>query len=185
VAGDAVVVTAAGGGVGLHTLQLARFLSLNVIAVTSSERKTEMLREAGAHHVLTMSADGFHRGVRDLAGGAGADAVIEIAGVATFDSSLRSLAPGDRLVTVGNIQPGTAPLHRALTILKEIEIVGSGHALVADLARLIELVTRGRVHARIAEIMSVTGHGSIASAREGCGPERGWPHRACASNRQP
>jgi len=45
-AGDTVVVTAASGGVGLHTLLLARFLGLRVIAVTTSERKADMLLEA-------------------------------------------------------------------------------------------------------------------------------------------
>ena len=153
--GDTIVVTAASGGVGLHTLQLARFLGLTVIAVTTSERKREMLLEAGAHHVLDMGAEGFHRGVRDLTGGAGADAVIEIAGVPTFASSLRALAAGGRLVAVGNMQPGNAPLNPALAILKEIEIVGSGHALVADLVRLIGLASAGLVQARIAERIPV------------------------------
>jgi NADPH:quinone reductase-like Zn-dependent oxidoreductase len=114
-----------------------------------------MLLEAGAHHVLAMGAEGFHRGVRDLTGGAGAEAVIEIAGVPTFASSLRALAAGGRLVAVGNMQPGNAALNPALAILKEIEIVGSGHALVADLVRLIGLVDAGLVQARIAERMPV------------------------------
>ena len=149
------MVTAPSGGVGLHTLLLARFLGLRVIAVTTSERKADMLLDAGAHHVLTMSADGFHRGVRELTGGAGADAVIEIAGVPTFPSSLRSLAAGGRLVAVGNMQPDSVPFNPAVAILKEIEVVGSGHALVADLARLIDLVARGLVHPRISELMSV------------------------------
>ena len=153
--GDTVVVTAASGGVGLHTLQLARFLGLTVIAVTTSERKREMLLEAGAHHVLSGGPDAFHRSVRDLTGGAGADAVIEIAGVPTFASSLRALTAGGRLVAVGNMQPGSAQLNPAIAILKEIEVIGSGHALVADLVRLMGLVRDGLVRARVAELIPV------------------------------
>jgi D-arabinose 1-dehydrogenase-like Zn-dependent alcohol dehydrogenase len=155
-AGDTVVVTAASGGVGIHTIQLARLLGLTVIAVTSSDHKSAMLAEAGAHHVVVANGDaGFHRDVRDLTGGGGADAVIEIAGVPTFQSSIRSLAAGGRLVAVGNMQPGNVPLNPALPILKEIEIVGSGHALVADLARLIALASQGLVRPLIADIMPV------------------------------
>ena len=153
VPGDTVVVTAASGGVGLHTLQLARFLGLTSIAITSSERKTEMLHEAGAHHVLAARDGAFHREVRELTGGAGADAVIEIAGVPTFASSMRALMAGGRLVAVGNVQPGTAPLNPGLVILKEIEVVGSGHALVADLARVVVLVQQGAIRPKIAEVM--------------------------------
>jgi acryloyl-coenzyme A reductase len=79
--------------------------------------------------------------------------VIEIAGSPTFSSSLRTLAPGGRLVAVGNVRPGTVPLNPALAILKEIEIVGSGHALVSDLERVINLVSRNLIRPRIAEIV--------------------------------
>ena len=153
--GDTVVITAASGGVGLHTLQLARFLGLTAIAITSSDRKVELLREAGAHHVVASPNSSFHREVRELTGGEGADAVIEIAGVPTFVSSMRCLMTGGRLVAVGNMQPGNAALNPALSILKEIEIIGSGHALAADLVRLVALVQQGAIRPRITAVMPV------------------------------
>ena len=110
-----------------------------------------MLKEAGAHHVIAAPDGQFHKAVRELTDGVGVDAVIEIAGRPTFASSLRSLAAGGRLVAVGNVQPGVVQLNPALPILKEIEIVGSGHALVSDLRRVIDLVARGLIKPRIAE----------------------------------
>ena len=151
--GDTVVVTAASGGVGMHTVELAKMFGLRVIATTSSERKKDMLRDAGAHHVIAAPDGQFHKMVRELTDGAGADAVIEIAGGPTFGSSMRSLAVGGRLVAVGNVQPGPVQLNPALPILKEIEIVGSGHALVSDLRHVIDLVARGLVKPRIAQRM--------------------------------
>lgn len=153
--GDTIVVTAASGGVGLHTVELARVLGLRVIATTSSEHKADLLKEAGAHHVIAAPEGQFHKIVRELTDGVGADAVIEIAGKPTFASSLRSLAAGGRLVAVGNLQPGTVQLNPALPILKEIEVVGSGHALVSDLRRVVDLVARGLVRPRIAERVPV------------------------------
>ena len=153
--GDTIVVTAASGGVGLHTVELARVLGLRVIATTSSEHKADLLKEAGAHHVIAAPEGQFHKIVRELTDGVGADAVIEIAGKPTFASSLRSLAAGGRLVAVGNLQPGSVQLNPALPILKEIEVVGSGHALVSDLRRVVDLVARGLVRPRIAERLPV------------------------------
>ncbi len=153
--GDTVVITAASGGVGLHTVELARLLGLRVIATTSSARKADLLREVGANDVIAAPDNQFHKAVRELTGGAGADAVIEIAGGPTFGSSIRSLAVGGRLVLVGNVQPGNVPLNPALPILKEIELVGSAHALVSDLRRIVDLVARGVVKPKIAEKMHV------------------------------
>lgn len=153
--GDTVVITAASGGVGLHTMDLARLFGVRVIATTSSQGKAEALRAEGADHVIAAPDGQFHKAVRELTDGKGADAVIEIAGGPTFQSSMRSLALGGRLVCVGNVTPGPVPFNPAMAILKEIEVVGSGHALVSDLRRVIDLVARGLVRPRIAEEMSV------------------------------
>ena len=169
--GDTVVITAASGGVGLHTVELARLLGLRVIATTSSTHKLDLLREVGANDVIAAPDGQFHKAVRELTGGAGADAVIEIAGAPTFGSSIRSLAAGGRLVLVGNVQPGNVQLNPALAILKEIELVGSAHALVSDLRRIVDLVARGVVRPKIAEKLPVReaarAHALLGSGRAG------------------
>jgi acryloyl-coenzyme A reductase len=153
--GDTVVVTGAGGGVGLHTLQLARDMACRVIAITSSEQKAALLRQAGADEVVVSPDLAFHRDVRALTDGIGAAAVIEITGTPTFDSSIRSLRPGGRLVVVGNVQPGSVPFNPAVGILKEIELVGSSHATLDDLVRVADLVVRGRVRPEVAEVVNI------------------------------
>jgi acryloyl-coenzyme A reductase len=150
-AGDTVVVTAASGGVGLHTVELAHLFGLRVIAISSSPGRIELLKAAGADFVIDPNDGPFQKTVREITKGDGADAVIEIAGSPTFLSSISSLSPGGRLVTVGNVLPGPVQLNPALCILKEIEVVGSGHALVSDLRRVISLVERGLVRPRIAQ----------------------------------
>jgi D-arabinose 1-dehydrogenase-like Zn-dependent alcohol dehydrogenase len=178
-AGDTVVITAASGGVGLHTVELAHAFLLRVIATSSSERKVDVLKEAGADHVIVAPEGQIHKKVRELTGGQGADAVIEIAGAPTFASSMRSLAAGGRLVAVGNLQPGNVPLNPALNILKEIEIVGSGHALVSDLRRVVDLVSRGIVKPRIADKFPV----SEAARAHALMAERGSSGRVVLTHR--
>jgi acryloyl-coenzyme A reductase len=152
-AGDCVVVTGASGGVGVHAVQVARLMGLHTIAVTSSDDKREALRAAGADEVIITQTNRFHEQVRDASSGEGASAVVEIAGAPTFNSSIRSLRAGGRLVLVGNVAPGDVALNPAFSILKEIEVIGSGHAVIADLLQVIDLVKRKRLSPIIARTM--------------------------------
>ena len=148
--GESVVVTGASGGVGIHTVKLARLLGLKTIAVTSGAEKVPMLHDAGASHVIVAADFNFHEQVRALTDGEGADAVMEITGAPTFKSSMRSVRAGGRVVLIGNMQPGDVPLNPALPILKEIELIGSGHATLEDLRRVIRLVAAGAISPVIA-----------------------------------
>ena len=152
--GDTVVITAASGGVGIHAVKLARLMGMRVIAVSSSPGKTERLRAAGADAVLIPGEDGFHRQLKALVP-SGADAVIEIAGAVTFGSSLRCLKPGGRLVLVGNVEPDGVKFNPGLAILRELEIIGSCHATVADLKKVVDLVDRGLIEPEIGVVLPV------------------------------
>jgi acryloyl-coenzyme A reductase len=153
--GDTVLVTAATGGVGIHTIKLARRMGLRVIAVSTSETKSRQLHEAGASEVIVSVDLSFHKKVRELTGGEGVNAVIEIAGRPTFESSVRSIKAGGRMVLVGNVDPGPVPLNPAMAILKEIDFIGSAHATVADLQKVIDLVSSGEITPDIAEFVPI------------------------------
>ena len=143
--GDWVLVTGAGGGVGLHTVKLAALMGLVAIAVSGDATKAAMLLEAGAVHVVIPESGAFHREVRELTGGEGVDGVVEIAGRPTYQSSVRALRAGGRMVLVGNVEPGSYDFNPALAILKELDFVGSGHATLDDLRRVVALVVAGRI----------------------------------------
>jgi acryloyl-coenzyme A reductase len=154
-AGDLVVVTGAGGGVGLNTVQIARLMGLHTMAIAASDAKVKELQSAGADEVIVAADLVFHDQVRAASAGEGAAAVIEITGTPTFQSSIRSLRPGGRLVMVGNIQPGNVAVNPAISILKEIELIGSAHAVVSDLIQVVDLVKRKRLSPLIAATMPV------------------------------
>jgi acryloyl-coenzyme A reductase len=152
---DSVLVTAASGGVGIHTIKLARLLGLRVIAVTSSEAKAQSLRDAGANEVIVSATLSFHKAVRDLTDGEGVDAVIEIAGRPTFESSVRSIKSGGRMIIVGNVDPGPVALNPAMAILKEVDFIGSAHATLADLSKVIDLVAEEAIAPDIAGFFDI------------------------------
>lgn len=102
-AGDAVLVHAGAGGVGLILTQWARLLGARVITTVSTPEKAEMSKKAGADEVLSYPDDAaqFGQRIRELTGGLGAAAVYDGVGATTFDASLASLAVRGTLALFG------------------------------------------------------------------------------------
>jgi D-arabinose 1-dehydrogenase-like Zn-dependent alcohol dehydrogenase len=151
--GETVLVTGASGGVGLQTVQLARLDGARVIAVTSSAAKVEALRDAGAHEVVVAPDLEFSRQVRRLTDNEGVDVAIEIVGSATFAQTLKSMAPGGRVVVVGNLESGTIDLNPGLVIVKELEIIGAYATSQAELETALQLTHAGLLTPFVTEVL--------------------------------
>jgi NADPH:quinone reductase len=98
-AGDAVVVHAAAGGVGLLLTQMVKMRGGVVIATTSTPEKADLAREAGADHIA--GYENFGAVARDVTGGEGVAAVYDGVGRATFDDSLAALRRRGYMVLYG------------------------------------------------------------------------------------
>jgi|LauGreDrversion4_1035100.scaffolds.fasta_scaffold01212_11 D-arabinose 1-dehydrogenase-like Zn-dependent alcohol dehydrogenase len=143
---DVILITGAGGGVGIHAVEIAASKNLKVIAQTSSKSKVEMLLEAGATKVLVNpSPEEIRKAAKSLGRDRGVDAVLELTGTPTFQSSLRSMRPRGKLVLVGNTIPEEIGVSLGLIILKELQIIGSANADLKDLVEAIGLVQSGAV----------------------------------------
>lgn len=123
--GETVLVHGAAGGIGTSTLRLApAFGASRTIAVVSTDEKADVARAAGASDVVL--ADGFKDAVKELTGGRGVDIVVDPVGGDRFTDSLRSLAPGGRLLVVGFTggEIPTVKVNRLL--LNNVDAVGVG-----------------------------------------------------------
>ncbi|WAC89518.1 quinone oxidoreductase family protein [Mycobacterium sp. Aquia_213] len=102
-AGDAVLVHAGAGGVGLILTQWAHLLGVRVISTVSTPEKAELSKKAGADEVLSYPDDAaqFGQRIRELTGGVGVAAVYDGVGATTFDASLASLAVRGTLALFG------------------------------------------------------------------------------------
>lgn len=133
--GETVLVTAAAGGVGLATVQIAKALGARVIALAGGSDKLKIAREAGADVAIDYRAQRgdesepneepqWVTAVRDATGGRGVDVVIENVGGDIFDGCTRCIAWGGRIVIVG-FSSGDIPLVKANRVmLKHISLVG-------------------------------------------------------------
>lgn len=97
--GDAVVVHAAAGGVGLLLTQMVKMRGGVVIATTSTLPKAELAKDAGADYLA--GYDDFGAVTREATGGDGAAAVYDGIGQATFDDSLAALRRRGYMVLYG------------------------------------------------------------------------------------
>jgi acryloyl-coenzyme A reductase len=116
--GESVLVTGAGGGLGIHALQIARLCGAKVFAVTSDETKIVTLKAAGADTVVSYErGSDFSDKVRAATGGRGVDVIIDNVGSAIFQACRRSLAKEGRWVLVGELTGEFIPFNPAQLIL--------------------------------------------------------------------
>jgi D-arabinose 1-dehydrogenase-like Zn-dependent alcohol dehydrogenase len=140
-----VVVTGAGGGLGLHGVQVAHALGARVVAVTSSPDKVASLEGLGADRVV-LGRDGYARELLDATDGAGAEVVLDNVGHPdVFDQCFRALAKRGRYVLTGQLYREKIKLYPAFVFAKEAIITGSGSTLMSSFMRSMALVADGRV----------------------------------------
>jgi acryloyl-coenzyme A reductase len=149
--GETVLITGASGGVGLSSVQLARADGARVIAVTSGEAKAEALHAAGAHEVIVSRGLDFAAEVRKRTAGEGVNVAIEIVGSVTFEQTLKCIAPGGRVVVVGNLETGSVNLNPGLVIVKELEILGAYATTREELDEALRLTASGTVRPFVSE----------------------------------
>jgi len=146
--GDAVVVHAAAGGVGLLLTQMVKAAGGTVIATVSTDEKAELARGAGADEVV--GYDDLVERVQEVTAGGGAHAVFDGVGRATFVGSIASLRLRGYLVVYGYASGPPDPV--PLPLLNEGSFFLTRPTLHHYVATRTELAERaGAVFAMVAE----------------------------------
>jgi NADPH2:quinone reductase len=152
--GEAVVVYAAAGGVGLILAQWARHLGATVIGVVGSEAKAAVALAHGCHEALVLGRDDLPGRVRSLTGGLGAHVVYDSVGKDTFAASLDSLRPLGMMVSYGNAS-GAVPPIAPLELARRGSLFLTRPTLFHYVARRAELERGAR------ELFDVIGRGVV------------------------
>ncbi|WP_029417530.1 quinone oxidoreductase family protein [Brevundimonas bacteroides] len=108
--GDAILVHAAAGGVGLILCQWAQSLGATVIGTVGSEAKAELARSHGCDHVILYDREDVAAQVREITAGEGVAVAYDSVGAATLEASLSSLHRRGMFVTYGNASGPVPPL---------------------------------------------------------------------------
>ena len=123
--GEDVLVLAAGSGVGQAAVQIAVLHGAHVIATAGSDDKLERARALGAHQVIHHHKQDIAAEVMRLTNRRGVDVAVEHVGVATWASSIRSLARAGRLVTCGATTGPQVGLNLRPLFAKQLSVIGS------------------------------------------------------------
>jgi NADPH2:quinone reductase len=99
--GDAVLVTAAAGGVGTCAVQIAKLLGARVLAAAGRTDKLNLAAKLGADVTIDYSTADWPNRVLEATTGKGADLVLESVGGDIFQACLRGWALRGRMVVFG------------------------------------------------------------------------------------
>ncbi len=121
--GEVVLVTGAGGGVGLAAIDVARSLGARVIAVASSDDKRALAMAMGAESTIDPLTEDIKTRARELTDGAGVDLVYDVAGGEMSEPALRALRFDGRFLVIG-FPGGIAKVPLNLVLLNNRTIIG-------------------------------------------------------------
>lgn len=145
---ETVVVLGAGGGVGVHMVQVAKLHQVRVVAVDLGPEKLEVARQAGADETIDARTTPLAEGLASVgAGGRGdVDVVIDFAGTAsTLADGLAALGRGGRFVMLAGREAVPLQADVAHLVAEEIELLGSRYASKQDLVDALALVAAGLI----------------------------------------
>jgi NADPH:quinone reductase-like Zn-dependent oxidoreductase len=100
--GETVLIHAAGAGVSVAAIHLAKHAGATVLATAGSDLKCARALELGADHVLNNRTGDVTGWAREITAGKGVDMVLDHVGTALFGASLFAIGVHGRLVNCGN-----------------------------------------------------------------------------------
>ncbi|MEO6991696.1 MAG: NAD(P)H-quinone oxidoreductase [Candidatus Baltobacteraceae bacterium] len=152
--GSTLVVHAAGSGVGLAAIALAKRAGGFVLGTSRTPEKLERLRALGLDAGVALDGD-WPAAVRALGRGRGADLILDLVGAPVLARNLEALATGGRIVQVGTLGGASGTFSLAPLMAKRATLVGTvlrarplneKIALARDFAaRIVPLFANGRL----------------------------------------
>ena len=155
-AGETVLITAAGGGVGSAAVQIAKLAGARVIAAAGSEEKLEKARALGADAAIDYTREGIGDAARRLTDGRGVDAALEMTGGAILVGAIDALAPGARLATIGAHGGEQVEIDFIEFFRKHISVHGCGRSTKTHAEQVLRLMAEGHLKPVIHQTFSLS-----------------------------
>lgn len=151
-AGETVLVQAAGSGVGMAGVQIAKHVAgARVITTAGTDAKVARAKELGADEAINYTSHDFLPEVQRLTDGKGVQVGLDMVGGDVFSRSQQALADGGRLVSVGR-SSGVGPVvddalaesrHHQVVVGWRLGDAQPPAQTTRDLGRIVELVDQG------------------------------------------
>ena len=125
--GMAVLIHAAGSGVGTAALQVARAFGASRIFGTASRGKLDLIAERGLplDVAIDYTSQSFRDVIRRETGGRGVDLVLDLVGATYWSDNIASLAPRGGLLLVGLLGGAMAQVNLGVLMRRRLTITGT------------------------------------------------------------
>lgn len=141
-AGETVLISGAGGGVGTAGVQVATLAGAQVIAIASTTERRELALSLGATHAIARDRD-IHAKVMQLTDGRGVDVVFDGSGGSFLQTGLSVLDVGGRYVLYGSHAGDHSDVDVIAFFRSYGSLISSRGWLIEDMKAVISEVARG------------------------------------------
>ena len=152
---ESVLVTGAGGGLGVHCVLIAASLGARVLAVTTSPEKSGPLEKLAQCEVILAGELDFSDIAMAMTEDKGVDVVIDTIGSSVFGSSVRSLAQFGRVVLLGEVTGGDAQISLAEVLFRDATIKASTGASSGHMHEVAQMVKAGQLSPVVARTFAL------------------------------
>lgn len=153
--GETVLVNAAGSGVGVAAIQVAKLHGAHVIASAGSDDKLARASELGADETINYTTSDLAAEARGMTGGRGVDMVVENVGAEIMEKSIKALARNGRVVTCGATAGNDATFNVTRFFLAQQTIYGSFMGTKAEMLRYAPCFEDGRLRAVVDKVFAL------------------------------
>ncbi|WP_194094115.1 NADPH:quinone oxidoreductase family protein [Marivivens aquimaris] len=157
-AGETLVVTGAGGGVGQTAIEIGKLMGARVIAIARGERKLAAAKAAGADVLIDASEDLTAR----LRAEGGVDVLYDAVGGDAFGKILRAMNREGRMLVIGFASGTVPPIPANHLLVKNVDVMGfywggyvkfNPEAMDESLKELMQYFAEGRLHPHINHVV--------------------------------
>jgi D-arabinose 1-dehydrogenase-like Zn-dependent alcohol dehydrogenase len=143
--GDRVLVVGAGGGVGIHMVQMARLFGAHVVAVDVDDAKLSRCRELGADGAVNFRAPDAENRAREALDGGATVAIDFVGSESTLAWTFRLLGRAGRMVAITTFADVGLQVPPRRMVFDELEVLGSRYCSRAEVLAAAQLVRDGRI----------------------------------------
>jgi putative PIG3 family NAD(P)H quinone oxidoreductase len=120
--GEKVLIHAAGSGIGMAAIQLAKSAGAVVFTTASSNEKLDKAKALGADFSINYTKASFAEEIKKITAGEGVKVILDGVGASTLDGNLQALSQFGRLILIGTVGGREAQFHLGRAITKNVTI---------------------------------------------------------------
>ena len=157
--GETLLVLGAAGGVGLTAVEIGKLMDARVIACARGADKLEVVRRAGADHLIDAKTQDIRAEVKALGG---ADVVYDPVGGDQWEAAFRACKPAARLIPIGFASGEVPQIPANHMLVKNLTVLGlywggylkfAPEVLTQSMTELFQWYAEGKLRPHVSHVL--------------------------------